>query len=164
MNCVVITVSDKGSQGLREDTAGPAVSNLLEQNDYQVLENSIIPDDFDLIVNTLEEYVSKDINLILTVGGTGYSKRDVTPEATNKVVTRLTPGLNETMRYQSSKVTNRAMLSRASSGIKDNSLIINLPGSKKASVENLKFILPSLKHGLDILLGNDSNCGVEVKK
>lgn len=160
----VLTISDKGSQGLRVDTAGPRVCKELEANGFNVVENIIIPDDYDMIVKKLEEYVLEDINLIITVGGTGFSKRDITPEATKAVVERETPGLNELMRLESLKITNRAMLSRASSGIKNNSLIINLPGSEKAAAENLNCLFPILKHGLEILLGLDSNCGVSEKK
>lgn len=160
MNALVLTISDKGSVGERVDTAGPAVSQLLTTNGYTVLDNPILPDDFEQIVSSLNQAVNDNINLIVTVGGTGFSKRDITPEATLAVVERLTPGLNELMRFESLKITNRAMLSRATSGLKDNSLIINLPGSEKAAVENLQFVLPILEHGLQILLGEDSNCGV----
>lgn len=160
MNAIVLTISDKGSRGERVDTAGPAVCKLLTTNGYEVVDNIIIPDDFDMIKDNLNKHVEMDINLIITAGGTGFSKRDITPEATKAVIERETPGLNELMRLESLKITNRAMLSRATSGIKNNSLIINLPGSKKAATENLQFILPILKHGLEILLGLDSNCGI----
>lgn len=163
MNAIVITVSDKGSRGERIDTAGPAVSALLSTNGYDVIDNIIIPDELELISNALSQYIDQDINLIITAGGTGFSKRDVTPEATKAVIERETPGLNEMMRLESYKITNRAMLSRATSGIKDNSLIVNLPGSEKAATENLEFILPVLKHALEILLDVDSDCGVPVK-
>ncbi len=159
MKAIVITISDKGSVGKRIDTAGPAIVKLLEEANFKVIDNPILPDDYNTIVDALNKSVSNNINLIVTVGGTGFSKRDVTPEATEAVIERKTPGLNETMRFESSKITNRAMLSRATSGIKNNSLIINLPGSKKAAAENLSFIIPSLEHGLKILLGLDSNCG-----
>lgn len=163
MNAIVLTISDKGSRGERVDTAGPAVCKLLSANSYEVVDNIIIPDDFDMITNNLNKYVEMGINLIITAGGTGFSKRDITPEATKAVIERETPGLNELMRLESLKITNRAMLSRATSGLKDNSLIINLPGSEKGATENLEFILPILQHGLQILLGEDSNCGVPVK-
>lgn len=163
MNAVVLTISDKGAKGLRVDTAGPAICQLLTNAGYEVLENIIIADDFTQIVTHLKQYISADINLIITAGGTGFSRRDITPEATKAVITRETPGLNELMRIESYKITNRAMLSRATSGLNNNSLIINLPGSEKAATENLNSILPILNHGLDILLGNDSDCGVSLK-
>lgn len=164
MNAIVLTISDKGSQGKRIDTAGPAVCKMLTEVGYEVIDNPILPDEFDLIVNNLNKYVERNVSLIITAGGTGFSKRDITPEATKAVITRATPGLDEVMRLTSMQITNRAMLSRATSGLKDNSLIINLPGSEKAATENLASILPTLKHGLQILLGHDSNCGVEVNK
>ncbi len=153
MNALVLTISDKGAIGQRVDTAGPAVAKLLTTNGYEVVDNPILPDDYNQIVHSLNSAVANNINLIITVGGTGFSKRDITPEATEAVITRKTPGLNELMRLESLKITNRAMLSRATSGLKDNSLIINLPGSEKAATENLQFILPILEHGLQIFLG-----------
>ncbi|WOO87258.1 MogA/MoaB family molybdenum cofactor biosynthesis protein [Mollicutes bacterium LVI A0039] len=164
MKAIVLTISDKGAIGQRVDTAGPAVTKLLEAHGYEVIDNPILPDDFEQIVSSLNQAVNNEISLILTVGGTGFSKRDITPEATQAVITRQTPGLNELMRLESLKITNRAMLSRATSGLKDNSLIVNLPGSEKAATENLGFILPILEHGLKILLGEDANCGVPVTK
>lgn len=164
MKTIVITVSDKGSRGERVDTAGPAVCEILNNNNYQVVDNIIVPDEYDIIVSKLNEYVAAGINLIITTGGTGFSKRDITPEATKAVIERETPGLNELMRFESLKVTNRAMLSRATSGLKDNSLIVNLPGSEKAARENLQTLIPILGHGLDILVGKDADCGVPVHK
>ncbi len=164
MRAIVITISDKGYIGERIDTAGPAIKNMLIDHKYNVLETVIVPDEYQMIKNELLKQIDDDVNLILTVGGTGFSKRDITPEVTNEVVDRLTPGLNEAMRYESLKITNRAMLSRASSGIKNNSLIVNLPGSEKAATENLSFILDTLFHGLQILLGEDANCGVPIQK
>lgn len=164
MNAIVLTISDKGSVGERVDTAGPAVSKLLTTAGYTILDTDILPDDYEQIVSNLQELVDKQVNLIITVGGTGFSKRDITPEATKAVIERETPGLNEMMRLESYKITNRAMLSRATSGICQNSLIVNLPGSEKAAKENLNFILPVLQHGLDILLGFDANCGQTTQK
>ncbi len=159
MNAFVITVSDKGSQNLRVDTAGPAVCELLKSFNYDIIGTTIIPDEFDIIKDTLQAQVDNNINLIVTVGGTGFSLRDVTPEATMAVVERETPGINELMRLESLKITPKAMLSRSRSGIADNSLIVNLPGSKKASVENLDAVLPILEHGIKILLGSANECG-----
>ncbi len=164
MKAIVLTISDKGYTGERIDTAGPAIKHMLIEHGYETLDTIIIPDDYAMIKAELNHQIDNQVNLILTAGGTGFSKRDITPEVTNEVVERLTPGLNEAMRLESLKITNRAMLSRASSGIKDNSLIVNLPGSEKAATENLSFILPSLHHGLQILLGEDANCGVPVTK
>ncbi len=158
MTTTVLTVSDKGFNGQRIDTAGPAVVKMLNEAGFNVLENKILADEYNQIVNYLTTCVNQKINLVITVGGTGFSKRDITPEATNFVIERQTPGLNELMRLESYKLTNRAMLSRATSGIKDDTLIINLPGSEKAATENLSFILPILIHGLQILLGTASEC------
>ncbi len=163
MKVLILTISDKASVGQREDTAGPAVGELLVSSNYEVQEITIIPDEFDIIVEHLHKGVQNKIPLLLTVGGTGFSKRDNTPEATLKVIKKQTPGLNEYMRSKSLEITDRAMLSRAISGIADETLIINLPGSKKAAVENLSWILPTLEHGLKILLGEDANCGVIEK-
>ncbi len=162
MNAYVLTISDSGAAGKRVDTAGPAVCKILTNAGYKVAGNDILADDYSSIVRRLTELTDDNYNLIITTGGTGFSKRDITPEATEAVITRKTPGLNEYMRMQSAQIANRAMLSRATSGIKDNSLIINLPGSEKAASENLQFILPLLKHGIDILTGADSNCGVPI--
>lgn len=159
MRAYILTISDKGSQRLRQDTAGPEVQRILSEAGYEVLGITIIPDEEDIIIAKLKEHIENKVNLILTVGGTGFSKRDVTPEATLKVVDKLTPGISEYMRLKSLEITDRAMLSRAVSGIKDDTLIINLPGSKKAAKENLESILPTLKHGLEILLALDTDCG-----
>lgn len=159
MRAYVLTVSDKGSVGKRIDTAGPAVCQLLETNGYEVIQNDIVNDDKQNIINKLNWAIDNDINLVCTAGGTGFSKRDITPEATLEVIERLTPGLNELMRYESLKITPKAMLSRATSGIKNNTLIINLPGSKKAATENLQAVIPILDHGLKILIGEEGECG-----
>jgi molybdenum cofactor synthesis domain-containing protein len=158
----VITVSDKGSQGLREDTSGPALVDLLTQSGWTVTETAIIPDDLDQIKNTLIHCADDlDLCLVLTTGGTGFSPRDVTPEATLSVIEREARGIPEAMRQESLKITNRACLSREAAGIRGGTLIVNLPGSRKASTENISAVLPALKHGVDILRGNDSNCGEE---
>lgn len=159
MRAYVLTVSDKGSVGKRIDTAGPAVCQLLEKNGYEVIQNDIVNDDKQNIIEKLNWAIDNDINLVCTAGGTGFSKRDITPEATLEVIERLTLGLNELMRLESLKITPKAMLSRATSGIKDNTLIINLPGSKKAATENLEAVIPILEHGLKILVGEDGECG-----
>ena len=154
----VLTISDKGSQGLREDKSGPAVSAFLQKNGYQVIYTTIIPDEKEEIMAKFRELAGQNIALIVTTGGTGFSKRDVTPEALQAVCQRMIPGFGEAMRSASSQITDRAWLSRACAGILDNSILIALPGSPKAAVENLEAIIHPLKHGLEILLGVDSEC------
>lgn len=156
----VITVSDKGSCGMREDTSGPALVKMLEEDGYQVVYTTIIPDDFSTIANTLC-HVSDTLHvcLALTTGGTGFSKRDITPEATLSVVERETRGIPEAMRSFSMTITPKACLSREAAGIRGDTLIINLPGSRKASTENLSAVLSPIKHGIDILRGESQNCG-----
>ena len=156
---VVITVSDKGYEGKRKDLAGPEVEKILRDHGYDVVDQCMIPDERLIIEETLIKYT--DVNkadLIVTTGGTGFSVRDVTPEATISVSERLVPGIPEVMRYESCKITNRAMLSRAAAGIRNQSLIINLPGSPKAARENLLAVLPALRHGLEILRGDAVEC------
>ena len=161
----VITVSDKGAAGLREDTSGPALAALLGENGWEVVHTAIVPDDFDTIRSELLACTDeKKIPLILTTGGTGFSPRDIPPEATLSVVERRTPGIPEAMRAESLRITPKGCLSRSEAGIRGRSLIINLPGSRKASVENLNAVLPALSHGVEILLGSGSaNCGEESK-
>jgi molybdopterin adenylyltransferase len=157
---VVITVSDKGSQGLRADTSGPAVADMLRNAGYDVADTLIVPDEQKQIEETLIHYADKRLaELIVTTGGTGFSIRDVTPEATLAVVEREVRGIPEVMRSESMKVTPNGMLSRAAAGLRGFSLIVNLPGSKKAASECLGAVLPALDHGLDILLGSASECG-----
>ncbi len=159
----VITVSDKGSRGEREDTSGPALAELLEQAGYTVAYRCIIPDERAQIEAELISCCDqKNLALVLTTGGTGFSLRDVTPEATLAIVEREVRGIPEAMRYASLQITPRACLSRATAGLRGRSLIINLPGSRKAAVENLQAVLPSLAHGLDVLWGNSGDCGVEM--
>lgn len=157
----VITVSDKGAAGLREDTSGPALTTLLRESGWEVVYTAIVADDFDAIrAELLSCADEKRIPLILTTGGTGFSPRDITPEATLSVVERRTPGIPEAMRAESMRITPKGCLSRSEAGIRGSSLIINLPGSRKASVENLNAVLPALPHGVEILLGSGSaNCG-----
>lgn len=154
----VLTISDKGSQGLREDKSGPAVSQFLKESGYEVVYTTIIPDEKEEIMAKFRELADKEIALIVSTGGTGFSKRDVTPEALQAVCQRMIPGFGEAMRYASSQITDRAWLSRACAGILDSSILIALPGSPKAAVENLEAVIRPLKHGLEILLGIDSDC------
>ena len=156
----VITMSDKGSQGLREDTAGDAIVKILEDRGWSVEYKTMIPDDLDKIKEELIRCSDElKVTLVATTGGTGFSHRDVTPEATLQVVDREVRGIPEAMRAESMKITPMGMLSRAAAGLRGNTLIINLPGSPKAVRENLGFIMPALGHGLDIMLGRDGECG-----
>lgn len=155
----VITVSDKGSQGLREDTGGPLVRAMLEEAGHQVVYTAIVPDERDQIERELIHCADAlDIALVMTTGGTGFSPRDVTPEATLAVCERLVPGIPEAMRAESLKITNRGMLSRQQAGIRGRTLIVNLPGSPKAIRENLSVILPALDHGLEMLRDKKGDC------
>ncbi|BEP28502.1 molybdopterin adenylyltransferase [Helicovermis profundi] len=161
----IITASDKGYAGKRIDKSGELIKDIMVKNKYKVVKKIILPDERELISKELINMVdSENINLILTTGGTGFSMRDITPEATKDVIDREVPGIPEAMRAYSMKITPKAMLSRSVAGIRKQSLIINLPGSPKAVKENLEFILPALKHGLEILLGLDSECALPIKK
>jgi len=158
---VILTISDRGSRGERADTAGPAVARQLEAAmDVNIYRTEILPDDAGQIAARLRHYAGgHSIDLVVTVGGTGFSPRDVTPEATRSVVERPTPGLDEAMRAASLAKTPHAMLSRGTSGIRGATLIVNLPGSERAARENLEVILPALPHGLAKLRGEMSECG-----
>lgn len=155
----VITISDKGSKGEREDLSGKAIENLLDPRLWNVQHREIIPDDIEIIKETLIKCVDEmKVSLVLTTGGTGFSKRDVTPEATKAVIEKEALGIPEAMRIESLKVAPTAMLSRATAGIRKDSLIVNLPGSEKAVKECLSFIIKPLHHGVDILVGSASEC------
>lgn len=157
----IITVSDSGSRGMREDKSGPMIRSLLEEaGDYEIIREAIVPDDQEKLEELLCACADREgADLILTTGGTGFSQRDRTPEVTLNVATRNAPGIAEAMRALSLKVTPRAMLSRGASVIRNETLIVNLPGSPKAVRECLEFILSSLPHGLGILKGLDGECG-----
>ncbi|NTV78025.1 MAG: MogA/MoaB family molybdenum cofactor biosynthesis protein [Clostridiales bacterium] len=156
----VITLSDKGSIGQRVDTSGPWIKNYLEENGYQVVETMLLPDEPDMLSKELIRLCDDAIcDLILTTGGTGLSSRDFSPEATKAVIEREVPGIAEAIRAYSMTITKRAMLGRGVSGIRKNTLIINLPGSKKAVMESLQYILDTLNHGLGILKGTGGECG-----
>ncbi|GAA0178766.1 molybdopterin adenylyltransferase [Clostridium sediminicola] len=158
----ILTISDKGSKGEREDVTGPSVKKTLSPNEYYVDYYKIIPDELNIIVKELQYLCDNSkVDLVLTNGGTGFSKRDITPEATQKVIEKYVPGISEAMRMKSLDITPKAMLSRGISGIRNNTLIINLPGSPKAAIENLNFVLPALKHGIEILKGEASECAVK---
>ena len=152
VKAAVITVSDKGSRGEREDTSGPAVAEMLREAGFEVSYQSIIPDEQPVIEAELIKCADTlGLNLVVTTGGTGFSPRDVTPEATLAVVERETRGIPEAMRAESLRITPRGCLSRAAAGIRGKTLIVNLPGSKKAALENLGAVLDALGHGLEML-------------
>ncbi len=158
---VILTISDRCSQGQAEDTAGPATAKLLESslgaNIYRI---EILPDDKSKIEERLRHYCDgHSIDIVVTVGGTGFSPRDVTPEATREVIEKFTPGLDGAMRAASMSKTPHAMLSRGVSGIRGSTLIVNLPGSKRGATENMDVILGALQHGLGKLRGDTSDCG-----
>ncbi|MBU5304863.1 MogA/MoaB family molybdenum cofactor biosynthesis protein [Eubacterium callanderi] len=162
----ILTLSDKGSRGEREDKSGSVIAGMLDKDLYEVVHTAILPDEKHIIESNLKSLCDAidPVNLILTTGGTGFSPRDVTPEATISVCDRLTPGIPEAMRYESLKITPKAMLSRSAAGIRGRTLIINLPGSPKAVRENLAAILPALDHGLEMLLSSGSaDCAAPEK-
>ncbi len=155
----VITMSDKGSQGLREDTAGDAVVRILEENGWKVEYRTMIPDDTEQIKGELVKCADElKVTLVMTTGGTGFSLRDVTPEATLAVVDREVRGIPEAMRAESMKITPMGMLSRAAAGLRGQTLIVNLPGSRKAASECLEAVIKPIKHGVEVLLGEAEDC------
>lgn len=156
----IITISDKGSRGERIDGTGPAIRKEIEEKGYSIDYYNMIPDEMKDIEKELIYLCDElKVELVLTNGGTGFSERDVTPEATKNVIEKYVPGIGETMRTKSLEITPKAMLSRAIAGIRGKTLIVNLPGSPKAAVENLQYILPALPHGIEILIGKASECG-----
>jgi len=160
IQAAVLTISDRCARGEATDTAGPAAAALLERElGAHIYANDILPDDAERISQWLREMAGRGVDLILTVGGTGFAPRDVTPEATRAVVERPTPGLDEAMRAASLANTPHAMLSRGTSGIRGRTLIVNLPGSERGATENLLAILPALPHGIEKLRGDPSDCG-----
>jgi molybdenum cofactor synthesis domain-containing protein len=156
----IITASDTGYKGKREDISGPRIINIIEEFGYQKVYYQILPDEQEMLAEAMRDIADNgNVDLILTTGGTGLSMRDCMPEATKEVIERETPGIPEAMRHFSMKFTKRGMLSRAVAGIRKRTLIVNLPGSPKAVEECLDYILPELDHGLEILLGETDNCG-----
>ena len=159
MRAAIITSSDSGYAGKREDLSGPALEEMLREAGYEVVSRTILPDDQEKLEAELISICDEGrADLILTTGGTGFSPRDVMPEATAAVAERMVPGIPEAMRAYSMQYTKRTMLSRAASGIRRQTLIVNLPGSPKAVRECLEYILPELEHGLQILLGEAGEC------
>ena len=157
----VLTISDKGARGERVDTSGPALCRILEQDGWDVVYTTIIPDEREQIQAELIKCADElQVALVLTTGGTGFSPRDITPEATMEIVERPTPGIPEAMRAESLKITPKGCLSRSAAGIRKRTLIINLPGSEKAAKENILAVLDPIHHGMDMLYSEGSaDCG-----
>ncbi len=150
----ILTISDLGSIGKREDTSGEAISKIMRENGFEVRKRDIVPDEVDLISGKLIEWSdSGSIDILISTGGTGLGPRDVTPEATEKVIDFDVPGIGEVMRLETLKFTPFAMLSRSVAGVRSGCLIINLPGSEKAVKETLQAVLPALGHALQMLKG-----------
>ena len=158
----VVTVSDRGARGERADGSGPRIEALLRERGYDIVHREIVPDEAGEIEQALVRLADeRDVALVLTTGGTGFSPRDVTPEATERACTRMVPGIPEAMRAASLRVTPRGMLSRGAAGIRGGTLIVNLPGSPRAAIENLESILPALEHGLEMLRGGPADCAAQ---
>lgn len=158
-SCAVLTMSDKGSRGEREDESGPMLQRMLQDEGYQLRAYKIVPDQVEAIITTLVQWVDQDkIDLIVTTGGTGVSPTDLTPEAMRHVIDKEIPGMAEAMRAASLLKTPHAVLSRAMAGIRGTSLIINLPGSKRAARENITVLLSALPHALDKIKGSNCDC------
>ncbi len=159
----IICASDKGYQGVREDTATPMISALLESNGYSVVSTCLLPDDRERLAREMARICDGNFaDMIVTTGGTGLSPRDVTPEATLDIMQKSVPGIPEAMRAASMRFTPKAMLSRAVAGIRERTLIVNLPGSPKGAIENLTSVLPALWHGLETLTGRTQECARQV--
>ncbi len=155
----ILTISDKGSRGLRKDETGELIAHILDKQGFNVAIKKIVPDELQIIVDTLVEWTDKErLALIVTSGGTGLSPTDITPQAMEKVIDYQVPGMAEAMRAASLKKTAHAMISRAMVGVRHTSLIINLPGSPGGAGDNLSTVLPALPHALSKLLGDTSDC------
>lgn len=155
----IITSSDTGYRGEREDLSGPAIREIVEKNGYKVVSMDILPDDRAILSKKMAEIADNNTaELILTTGGTGFSPRDIMPEATEDIIDRRVPGIPEAMRAYSMTITKRAMLSRATAGIRKKTLIVNLPGNPKAVKESLEYIIDPLAHGIEIMTGEAGNC------
>ena len=162
-NAGIITVSDKGSQGKRQDLSGPAIAEMLAGAAIEIKQTCIVPDEVDQIQQAIIKFADVEkLDLILTTGGTGVSPRDLTPDATLKVIDKEIPGMAEAMRIASMKITPHAMISRAVAGIRGRSLIINLPGSPKGAKENLSVVLPAIAHAIEKIKGDDRDCATSL--
>lgn len=161
IRAAVVTVSDKGSQGLREDRSGPEVAGFLRDRQIEVASVTIVPDEAEAISAALRELADVwRVDLVVTTGGTGVTPRDVTPEATRAVLDREIPGMGEAMRQASMAVTPHAMISRGLAGIRGQTLIVNLPGSPKGARENLAAVMPAIPHAIEKIRGSDTDCAV----
>lgn len=161
MRVVILTISDRSSRGEREDRSGPAAREIIEKIKGKVVGYEIVPDNKDMIQKKLKYYADEiEADLIITTGGTGLAPKDITPEATREVIEREAPGFTEAMRQASLKNTPHAMLSRAVSGLRGKTLIINLPGSPSAVKENLEIITPALPHAIEKLRGSEEECSI----
>lgn len=159
MRVAVLTSSDSGYAGEREDVSGPIICEIVAQAGYEVVWTGLLPDDRKMLGDEMKRIADENVaELLLTTGGTGFSPRDCMPEATEDIAERMVPGIPEAMRAYSMQFTKRAMLSRASAAIRKSTLIVNLPGSPRAVRECLEYIIPELGHGLEILTGTASNC------
>ncbi len=154
----VVTVSDKGYAGTREDISGGVVAEELEKGGFSVISRTIVPDEQEVIERTLKQYADEGVNLVVTTGGTGFALRDVTPEATLAVADKVVPGVAEAMRAESMRYTDRAMLSRGVCVIRARTVILNLPGSPKACAESLSCVVGPLAHGINVLCGKEGEC------
>jgi molybdenum cofactor synthesis domain-containing protein len=155
----VITMSDKGARGEREDTSGAALQELLDRQGYRFCHYSMVADDIETIITTVKRAIEEDgADLVVTTGGTGVAPSDVTPEAMDSLFDKEVPGIAEAMRAASFAITPQAVLSRGRAGIRGDSLIINLPGSRKAALENISVVLPTLHHALDKIKGSPADC------
>ena len=155
----VITMSDSGSRGLREDTSGAALKELFSENGYRLCHYTVVPDQVEAIVEAVIEAIERyGADVVLTTGGTGVSPTDVTPEAMDQVIEKEVPGMAEAMRAASLEITPKAVISRGRTGIRKQSLIINLPGSKKAALENINVLMPALNHALEKIQGSTKDC------
>ena len=159
LRAAVVTVSDSVFRGQRRDGSGPAVAELLQKNGWTVVDSRVVADDLGVIVATLRELCSHGMEAIFTTGGTGLSPRDVTPEATRKVITREISGLAEHMRREGSRTAPTALLSRAVAGVCGTTIIVNLPGSPQGAVDSLKAVLPVLPHAADVAAGRTAHAG-----
>ncbi|MGO3751581.1 MAG: MogA/MoaB family molybdenum cofactor biosynthesis protein [Peptoniphilaceae bacterium] len=156
----VVTVSDSSFYEGKKDLSGPEIVKVLKNNDYEIVDVKIVADEKEDIKRLLEDLADNNrADLVITSGGTGFNKRDVTPEATMEIIEKYTPGFGELMRMKSYEINKNAILSRACSGIRKDTLIINLPGSPRGAVENLNFIIGSIEHGLKMLLTSKNDCG-----